>query len=78
MKKNWRYKAVKNSPVPKHVHDTMFIKGNIYVIKELNAGAKDRENWLLVEGYFGNSLGGRCLKDQAIHKTVCKEFLTLV
>jgi len=71
--KTYIAKAVKTSPVPQHVHATMFIQSEVYQVRKIE---NDKE-FVRVEGRFKNSLGGFEFKSQSIKKTICQEYLTI-
>lgn len=112
--KQFKTIAVKTSPKPEHVHSTMFIEGEIYLVSDSlcieekvqkriknwvsAAGSqwvlcedvlpmvyekyyreeKEKEEFVVVEGKFRNSLGGFEIKSQGIEKTICKEYLKYI
>lgn len=64
--------AGKTSPIQQHVHSTMFLEGEWYVVKETSD-----PKFLEVFGWFGNSLGSRERKQQGqwVLVTICQEYL---
>jgi len=74
MKKLFEYRAIKDSPKPEHVHDTMFVKDYIYLVDRIQGD----EYRVMVYGKFKNSLGGFSIKEQSIPKQLCLEFLKLI
>lgn len=75
--KKYKTIATKDSEIPEHVLSTMFIKGNTYIVSK-HPNEKPDEEFVIVEGYFKNSLGGKEWKEQGILKTICREFLEYI
>ena len=65
--------ALKTSPTPIHIHDTMFIKGEYYVVREYISEVM--KNFVSVEGKFQNSLGGSSRCSRAVPRSEAREYL---
>jgi hypothetical protein len=74
--KTFKTIAVKTSEVPEHVLSTMFIKGNIYIVRKNEV--EGFEEYVICEGIFMNSLGGREKKERNVLKSEAKEFLNYI
>lgn len=72
------YKAIKSSPVPLHVHSTMFVQGETYKVKAYPKSAPAAADFVEVTGLFKNSLGGQERKSQGVNKSICREYLQLI
>jgi len=73
--KTYKTKAIKSSEKPLHVLATMFIKGEVYFVTK-GEGLNDK--FVTVRGKFRNSLSGFEYKEQAILKSICKEYLKYI